>query len=42
MFDEMSITAVPVYALVDLNKTEKDLIFKKTGRMPETGPGSGN
>lgn len=34
MFDEMSITSVPVYALVDMSKVDKDLIFAKTGRMP--------
>ncbi|GAB1396464.1 hypothetical protein MASR1M65_12410 [Saprospiraceae bacterium] len=38
MFDEMSITSVPVYALVDMSKVDKDLIFAKTGRMPAEAP----
>lgn len=29
MFDEMSIASVPVYALVDMNKSEAELIFQK-------------
>lgn len=37
MFDEMSITNVPVYALVDMNPSELDLIYKKTGRKPDAG-----
>ncbi len=41
MFDEMSITSVPVYALVDMTKTDIDLIFKKTGRMPAAATPSG-
>ncbi len=41
MFDEMSIASVPVYALVDMSKSEAELIFQKSGRMPQIAP-SGN